>query len=65
MWLIPVLAEGEFNWVGLGIALAALAVGWTILRFVLRLTMKFFAVGCLGLVMLLGAGFAYFYWMGG
>jgi hypothetical protein len=64
MWLTPILAEGGFSWVGLGIALAALAIGWTILRFVLRLTMKIFAIGCLGLLVLVGAGFVLFYWMG-
>ena len=40
MLLAPVLAEGGFNWTGLAIALVVLALGWTILRFVLRLTLK-------------------------
>ena len=36
-------------WIVVGLALT---VGWTILRFVLRLTMRMFATGCIGLVIL-------------
>jgi len=36
-------------WIILGVVLA---VGWTILRMVLRLTMRMFALGCVGLVIL-------------
>jgi hypothetical protein len=38
-------------WLVLGVALA---IGWTILRFVLRLTMRMFAMGCVGLLLLTG-----------
>jgi hypothetical protein len=36
-------------WIVVGLALT---VGWTILRFVLRLTLRMFATGCIGLVIL-------------
>jgi len=36
-------------WIILGVVLA---VGWTILRMVLRLTMRMFALGCVGLMIL-------------
>ena len=36
-------------WIVVGVALA---IGWTILRMVLRLTMRMFALGCVGLVIL-------------
>jgi hypothetical protein len=36
-------------WIVVGVVLA---VGWTILRMVLRLTMRMFAMGCVGLVIL-------------
>jgi high-affinity Fe2+/Pb2+ permease len=36
-------------WIVVGLALT---VGWTILRFVLRLTMRMFALGCVGLIIL-------------
>ena len=61
MLFAPVLAEGGFNWTGLAIALVVLALGWTILRFVLRLTMKIFAVGCLGLLIVVGVAFVLLY----
>jgi len=38
-------------WIVVGLALT---VGWTILRFVLRLTMRRFALGCVGLIILAG-----------
>ena len=40
------------NWVLLAVVGVALAIGWTILRMVLRLTMRMFAMGCVGLVIL-------------
>jgi hypothetical protein len=40
------------DWVALGIGLAVLAVGWVILKSVLRLTMRIFTLGCTGLVVL-------------
>ena len=38
------------NWALWAVVAVAAAVGWTILRFVLRLTMRMFALGCVGLV---------------
>ena len=42
----------QVNWVMWGIILVAVAVGWTILRMVLRMTMRVFSIGCVGLVIL-------------
>lgn len=39
-------------WVTLAVVGIALAVGWTILRIVLRLTLRMFAFGCIGLLIL-------------
>ncbi len=57
----PSLAETPFNWPGLLLALLALAAGWTILRFVLRLTLRVFALGCLGLLAVVGVMFVLLY----
>jgi hypothetical protein len=54
-------ALGEINWLGLGVTLAVLAVGWTILRFALRMTMRIFALGCLGLLIVVGVAFVLLY----
>jgi len=40
------------NWTLWIIVGVVVAVGWTILRMVLRLTMRMFALGCVGLVIL-------------
>jgi hypothetical protein len=50
------------NWVMLAVVGIAVAIGWTILRIVLRLTMRMFALGCVGLLLLAGvvAAVAYF-----
>ena len=40
------------NFVVLAVVGVAVAIGWTILRMVLRLTMRVFAMGCLGLIIL-------------
>ena len=40
------------NWVMWGVILVVIAVGWTILRMVLRMTMRVFSIGCIGLVIL-------------
>jgi hypothetical protein len=37
------------TWIIIGVVVL---VGWTLLRFVLRLTMRIFSMGCLGLVIL-------------
>lgn len=42
------------DWVMLGVFLAVLVVGWTIVKTVLRLTMKVFTLGCVGLLVLGG-----------
>jgi high-affinity Fe2+/Pb2+ permease len=42
----------QVNWVMWGVILVAVAVGWTILRMVLRMTMRVFSLGCIGLVIL-------------
>jgi hypothetical protein len=42
----------QVNWVMWGVILIVLAVGWTILRMVLRMTMRVFSLGCVGLVIL-------------
>ena len=42
----------QVNWVMWGVILVVLAVGWTILRMVLRMTMRVFSLGCVGLVIL-------------
>ncbi len=62
MLFLPLFADEPFNWTGLILSLIGLAVGWTVLRFVLRLTLKIFAIGCLGLLILVGGMFTYFYW---
>lgn len=52
----------EIDWGGVIIALAVLAVGWVLLKFVLRLTLKIFACGGIILLALAGLGFALVYW---
>ena len=42
------------NWVLWGVVAVALVIGWTVLRFALRLTMRMFALGCVGLIVLAG-----------
>ncbi len=47
----------NMDWTTIAIIVAVLVVGWVILRTVLRLTMRVFAIGCTGLL-LLGAALA-------
>jgi hypothetical protein len=42
------------NWALWIVVAVALTIGWTVLRIVLRLTMRMFALGCIGLVILAG-----------
>ena len=42
------------NWILWLVVGVALAIGWTILRFALRLTMRMFAMWCVGLLLLMG-----------
>ena len=58
----PIFQAGEINWVGLAVALVVLAVGWIILRTVLRLTMRIFAIGCIGLLIVVGVATVALYW---
>ena len=44
----------QVDWVMLGTFLVVLVVGWTIVKTVLRLTMRVFALGCMGLLVLGG-----------
>jgi hypothetical protein len=57
---MPDLAQ--VDWVMIGIGLAVLVVGWTILKAVFKLTMRVFTLGCVGLVVLAGilGALAYF-----
>ncbi len=48
---------GQVDWVTIAIAAAVLVVAWVILKSVLRLTVRVFAIGCTGLL-LLGAALA-------
>ena len=41
-------------WIIIGVVVV---LGWTILRFILRLTLRMFSLGCLGLVVLGGIVF--------
>lgn len=61
MLLAPVWVESGFNWTGLAITLIVLALGWTILRFVLRLTLRIFALGGIALLILVGLTFVLLY----
>jgi len=61
MLFAPIFAEGGINWMGLAIALVVLAIGWTILRTVLRLTMRIFAMGCIGLLIVVGIAYVLVY----
>ncbi len=44
----------QIDWVMVGVFLVVLVVGWTIVKTVLRLTMRVFALGCVGLLVLGG-----------
>ena len=54
------MPEG-FDWGQLLIVLAALTAGWTILKTVLRLTMRAFAIGCTGLLVVVAIAFVALY----
>ena len=49
------------NWVLWGVVGVVLVVGWTILRTVLRLSMRIFTMGCVGMIILAGIVFAVAY----
>ena len=63
MLLVRLLADGmQVDWGAVIMTVAALVVGWVLLKFVLRLTFKVFACGGLILLALVGIGFAAVYW---
>ena len=57
----PILQEAEFSWTNVALVVIALAVGWTILKAVLKLTLRVFTLGCLGLLALAGGLIAWRY----
>ncbi len=58
---MPLLAGSTPSWMGVVIAVIALAVIWFVIRTVLKITMKIFAIGCLGLLVLSGIAFVLLY----
>jgi hypothetical protein len=48
----------NMDWVTLAIGLGILVVAWVILKTVLKLTMRIFAIGCAGLLILAACGVA-------
>ncbi len=54
MLFMPGLAEGSINWFGLAVTVVIVAILWVIVRFLLKITLKIFAIGCLGLLILTG-----------
>ncbi len=61
MVFMPALAQGSFNWLGLVVAVVVLAVVWLVIRTILKITLKIFAIGCLGLLILSGIAFVLLY----
>ena len=61
MLFMPALAQGGFNWQGLLVTLVVLAILWLVVRLILKITMKIFAIGCLGLLILAGLAFLLLY----
>jgi hypothetical protein len=61
MLYMPALAQSGFNWQGLVVTLVVLAILWLVIRVILKITMKIFAIGCLGLLILSGIAFALYY----
>ena len=54
MLFMPSLAQGGINWFGLAVTVVIVAILWVIVRFLLKITLKIFAIGCLGLLILTG-----------
>ena len=61
MLFMPALAQGGFNWLGLVVTLVVLAVVWLVIRTILKITMKIFAIGCMGILILSGIAFVLLY----
>jgi hypothetical protein len=58
MLFMPALApQAGFNWVGLIVTVVVVAIIWVIIRTILKITLKLFAMGCLGLLILSGIAF--------
>ena len=57
MLFMPALAQGGFNWFGLAVTVVIVAILWVIVRALLKITLKIFAFGCLGLLILTGIVF--------
>jgi len=62
MLFMPPLANITFSWAGLGIAVVVLALLWIVVRAVLKLTLRLFAIGCLGILVLAGIAYVLANW---
>jgi hypothetical protein len=58
---MPLMAGGSSSWIGVVITVVALVVIWFVIRAVLKITLKIFALGCLGLLILSGIAFLLLY----
>ncbi len=54
---MPALAQGGINWFGLAVTVVIVAILWVIVRALLKITLKIFAIGCLALLILTGLVF--------
>lgn len=62
MWFIPALASSGFNWMGVAVALVVLALVWFVVRTALKITLRIFAIGCVGILILTGIAFVLVHW---
>jgi hypothetical protein len=57
---------GEYSWlIYVGGAILVLAIVWSVVQFFMKLTMKVFALGCLGVILIGAACGALTYFGGG
>ncbi len=56
------LQTPEDQWIQYGLILLVIVIAWVVLRFVLRLAMRVFALGC-GLILFLGLAFFLFQYL--
>ncbi len=61
MLSVPLLAGSTPSWVTIIVGVVALAIIWFVVRTVLKITMKIFAIGCLGLLILSAIAFLLIY----
>ena len=61
MLVMPALAQGGFNWLEVLIGVVVLAIVWVVVRAILKITLKIFALGCLGILILSGLAFVLLY----